>query len=84
MSDEDDMDGGDISSGFGVPKRSGPVSDERAERMLHPHPAEEAPGEASFAVDEAGNVVSRPDDGDEEDASPERGQAGGGGGGGGW
>lgn len=34
MSDQP-KDGGDISSGFGDSKVSGPVSDEKAEKMLH-------------------------------------------------
>ncbi|MDO5535283.1 MAG: hypothetical protein Q4F65_11600 [Propionibacteriaceae bacterium] len=31
----DPKDGGDISSGFGDPEVDGPVSDEKAEAMLH-------------------------------------------------
>lgn len=75
-------DGGDISSGFGDPKVDGPVSDEKAQEMLHEGDVVEGAdvtGESVFAVDSDG-VAERED---EDDDKP-RPNAGGGGGGGGW
>lgn len=88
MSDQDDdLDGGDISSGFGVSKKGGPVSDERAEQMLHGR-AHQEPGATSFAVDPAGRVTEAGEDAEDAEASESEGgkrpDGGGGGGGGGW
>lgn len=45
---ENDDDGGDISSGFGTSEVSGPVSDEKAQRMLHDPPqSDDEDGDAS-------------------------------------
>lgn len=41
--------GGDISSGFGESEVQGPVSDEKAERMLHSGPPSEGGAQASGA-----------------------------------
>ena len=81
---EEKKDGGDISSGFGDPKVDGPVSDEKAEQMLHGGNHDdvteeiEIPTELVFAVDSDGTVEV--EDADEQG----RPDAAGGGGGGGW
>lgn len=78
-------DGGDISSGFGDPKVDGPVSDEKAEQMLHGGDVVESADvdhDSVFAVDSAGVVDVEGDEGDE--AGKQRPDAAGGGGGGGW
>ncbi len=71
-------DGGDISSGFGESRVDGPVSDEKAEKMLHGD-GTDAPDTSvsTFAVDSEGTVSP-------EDDEKDRPEAGGGGGGGGW
>lgn len=75
-------DGGDIASGHGDPEVDGPVSDEKAEQMLHGNPDvvdTDGTAEASvFAVDSEGTVQA-PDD-----ADASRPEGAGGGGGGGW
>ncbi len=70
MADQEapDNDGGDISSGFGSSEVSGPVSDEKAQKMLH-----DAPGSGS-------DDEKTSDDADDHGS----GRAAGGGGGGGW
>ena len=77
----DNQDGGDIASGFGDSTIDGPVSDEKAQEMLHGDVVEagDVPTESVFAVD-ADGTAQREDSG--EDAA--RPKAGGGGGGGGW
>lgn len=75
-------DGGDISSGFGNPKVDGPVSDEKAEQMLHGGDvvdSSDADHDSVFAVDSAGVVEV-----EEDEAEGGRPDAAGGGGGGGW
>ena len=75
MAEDTTKDGGDISSGFGESKVDGPVSDEKAEQMLHGDDVVEADEDdthtSAFAVDSDGVAEERP-------------EAGGGGGGGGW
>ena len=84
---EEKKDGGDISSGFGDPKVDGPVSDEKAEQMLHGGNHDdvteeiEIPTESVFAVDSDGTVEV--EDADEQ-GRPDAAGGGGGGGGGGW
>ena len=82
---QDAPDGGDIASGFGTPTpQQGPVSDEKAEQMLHGGNHDdvteeiEIPTESVFAVDSDGTVEV--EDADEQG----RPDAAGGGGGGGW
>ena len=65
---DNDQDGGDIIPGFGNPKVDGPVSDEKAQEMLHA---------ADLTPSEDGEDQ---EDGD----SPAAASGGGGGGGGGW
>ena len=74
---QETKDGGDISSGFGQSKVDGPVSDEKAEQMLHSGDSDTTEADeddthtSAFAVDSDGVAEERP-------------EAGGGGGGGGW
>lgn len=94
MSDNQ-KDGGDIASGFGDPKVSGPVSDEKAEQMKQGNQdSSDGSGDADDAdADTAGSDAQFLDP--EADADkvnqletniqdPKRPSAGGGGGGGGW
>lgn len=87
------QDGGDISSGHGDPQVRGPVSDEKAQEMLHEGSDNEDTQDASgdptasaFAVSSNGEIVSEEELAtDEQDPlSDDRPKAGGGGGGGGW
>lgn len=65
---EEKKDGGDISSGRGETEVEGPVSDEKAEQMLHgDRDARQVKADEGYGTDE-----------------PQGGKTGGGGGGGGW
>ena len=53
--------GGDISSGFGESKVSGPVSDEKAQQMLHDGPPEGDSGEADSDYPETDRATNEQD-----------------------
>ncbi len=57
--------GGDISSGFGESKVTGPVSDEKAEQMLHGGP----PASDSEGGDTEGDNAEQDAANDEQDPS---------------
>ena len=53
--------GGDISSGFGESKVSGPVSDEKAQQMLHDGPPSDDAGQADGEYSEADLATNEQD-----------------------
>jgi hypothetical protein len=53
--------GGDISSGFGESKVNGPVSDEKAQQMLHDGPPSGDAGQADSEYSEADRATNEQD-----------------------
>lgn len=79
----ENKDGGDIASGFGDSTVDGPVSDEKAQKMLHDDVTDtaDAPTDSAFAVSSDGTVEREASDDSDGQGRPD---AAGGGGGGGW